>query len=95
MAKYRQYIEIEAVQWTGKNPTEVRNFTGVHTDVRGRSIPIFIVKSNTRSQAELLVERLHGWVSLSLGDYIVKTEHGFEKYTRLEFLSLKLEKVDE
>lgn len=83
MAKYRHYVEVDAEQWLGKNPTIIRAFTGEHVPERGRPHPVFIVQPN--KHAMLYIERINRWVSLSLGDFIVKEHIGFERYSREDF----------
>jgi hypothetical protein len=90
MARYRHYVEVDAEQWTGRNPTAIRSFTGEHIPERGRPHPVFIVEKNGHGM--LYIERINRWVSLSKGDYIVKEEVGFDRYNPNDFRHL-FEKV--
>ena len=83
MAKYRKKpVEVEAVQWTGKNLKQIADFLGRWPFPR-KYVP-----------SQIAIERLEGTMHASVGDYIIKGVNGefypckpdiFEKtYERVE-----------
>jgi hypothetical protein len=63
MPKYtKKPVTIEAVQWTGKNRTEILNFctTG------------YVSYSNAKLEPELKIQTLEGLMTATVGDYIIK-----------------------
>ena len=83
MAKYRKKpVEVEAVQWTGKNPKQIADFFGRWPFPR-KYVP-----------TQVAIETLEGTMYASPGDYIIKGVNGefypckpdiFEKtYERVE-----------
>ncbi len=62
--RYRKKpVEVEALQWTGGNITEMCKFT--NKDVR-----------HLLSSGELYIDTLEGFMHASVGDYIIKGVNG-------------------
>lgn len=62
--KYRKKpVVIEAVQWTGKNRTDIYEFCGPRSDI------IFILDA-------VNIPTLEGSMTASAGDYIIRGVHG-------------------
>ena len=60
--KYRKKpVTIEAIQWTGKNLSEIDNFVGVSIANKGTI---------------LIIHTLEGDMEASIGDYIIKGVNG-------------------
>ncbi|MBO7171336.1 MAG: hypothetical protein J6V52_00040 [Bacteroidaceae bacterium] len=89
MAKYRKKtVELEAVQWTGENIQEIKDFAGEYAHVYELAV---LEKKLT---ASLEIETPAGLMSARIGDYIIKVVNGefypckpdiFEKtYERVE-----------
>ena len=63
MPKYvKRPIEIEAVQWTGKNKEEILKFC-----TKG-----YLQYFNDKLEAELKIQTLEGLMTATVGDYIIK-----------------------
>lgn len=81
MAKYRKKpIVIEAVQWTGGNVNEIRQFTGVGA---------------TLHSGELLIETLEGRLHASYNDWIIKGVKGEFYPCKPDIFEQTYEKVEE
>ena len=89
MAKYRKKtVVFDAVQWTGENIQEIKEFAGVYAWVYALAV---LEKKLT---ASLEIETPKGLMSAGIGDYIIKFVSGefypckpdiFEKtYERVE-----------
>ena len=88
--KYREKHcnEVEAVQWTGKNISEVRNFT-----IKNRNG--VAEQRSYLSQSSLFIMEPDKDVEVSRNDYIVKTDilHMLSPYRRQCMKRLKNQKV--
>jgi hypothetical protein len=63
MPKYtKKPVTIDAVQWTGKNRTEILNFC-----TNG-----YVNYSNAKLEPELKIQTLEGLMTATVGDYIIK-----------------------
>jgi hypothetical protein len=63
MPKYvKRPVEVEAVQWTGKNKEEILKFC-----TKG-----YLQYSNEKLEAELKIQTLEGLMTATTGDYIIK-----------------------
>lgn len=60
----RKPTTVEAVQWTGENEQELREFAGNKVDA-------------WRPNAFARVGTMRGWVDLAVGDWLVKGDHDF------------------
>jgi hypothetical protein len=63
MPRYtKKPVTIDAIQWTGKNRTEILNFC---TDG-------YVSYSNAKLEPELKIQTLEGLMTATVGDYIIK-----------------------
>lgn len=73
MAKYRKKpIVVEAIQWTGSNLEEIRNFVG--NDLIENYIEHFDIERTLIKQtlAGIAINTLEGTMMVNYGDYIIK-----------------------
>lgn len=83
--KYRKKpLEVEALQWNGKNINEVRAFAGssVTGDFFGDNSSLRIVNENRKKDEEYISFDRFTFVKVNVGDYIVKDIDG--KYHAVE-----------
>ena len=67
VAKYRKKpIEIEAIQWTGKNTDLVAGW------IRGGGGSVLVGGINERAQRVMLIRTLEGPLSVTVGDYVIQ-----------------------
>lgn len=84
MAKYRKKpVEVEAVQWTGKNPKEIACFIG--------QWPF----PSEYAPTHLVIETLEGLMHASVGDYIIKGVNGEFYPCKPDIFEKTYERVDE
>jgi hypothetical protein len=63
MPRYtKKPVTIDAIQWTGKNRSEILNFC---TDG-------YVSYSNAKLEPELKIQTLEGLMTATVGDYIIK-----------------------
>lgn len=76
MAKYRKKpVVMEAIQWTGSNLEEVRNFVG--SDLIEDYVKLFNIKGELKkSLVSIAIEILGETTEVDYGDYIIKYAHG-------------------
>lgn len=75
--KYRKKpVEIEAVQWTGKNDTEVEDFIGDYLAGYGDNLVCYKPKLNQYLSKLMYIRTLEGAMIASVGDYIIKGVQG-------------------
>lgn len=75
--KYRKKpLEVDAIQWTGKNKEEVRQFCGENVRFIHVKKQDEVTRSFESSHIDSDVLTREGWKSLKHGDYIVKGVHG-------------------
>lgn len=67
-------IEVEAIQWTGKNPAAVRAFTGMHQIGNGGEHFVFTTQAG---HGELFVAANDAWLDIEIGEWILRDERGF------------------
>lgn len=70
----KQPVVVEAIQWTGENPYAVRNFTGEHRVAAGGSHFVFTIQ---KGPAELYVAANDAWLTIEVGDWIIRDDRGF------------------
>lgn len=73
MKKYRKKVNIEAVQWTGKNLDDVIKFTGRHDSVKDYSWNDF---NNLVIKEGLKIFALEGKLDAPIGCFIAKGING-------------------
>lgn len=76
MAKYRKKpVVVEAIQWTGSNLEEIRNFVG--SDLIEDYVKLFNIKRELKkSLVSIAIEILGETMEVDYGDYIIKDAHG-------------------
>lgn len=76
MAKYRKKpVVVEAIQWTGSNLEEIRNFVG--SDLIEDYVKLFNTKRELKkSLVSIAIEILGETMEVDYGDYIIKDAHG-------------------
>lgn len=67
-------VEIEAIQWTGKNPAAVRAFTGMHKLPNGGDHFVFTTQSG---HGELFVAANGAWLDIEVGEWVIQDARGF------------------
>jgi hypothetical protein len=83
--RYRKKpVEIEALQWTGKNDTEIEYFVGDSFQGYGDNLVCYKPRSNQYLSKLMYIRTLEGVMIASVGDYIIKGVQG-------EFYSCKPE----
>lgn len=71
MAKYRKKtVVFEAVQWTGENIQEIKDFAGECAHVYELAV------LEKKLKASLEIETPEGLMSVRIGDYIIKVVNG-------------------
>jgi len=74
--KYRKKpVEIEAVQWTGKNGAEVEDFIGDYLAGYGNDL-VYYPKTEQHKNNLMYIRTLEGAMIASVGDYIIKGVQG-------------------
>lgn len=76
MPKFRKKpVVIEAIQWTGSNLEEIRNFVG--SDLIEDYVKLFNIKRELKkSLVSIAIEILGETMEVDYGDYIIKDAHG-------------------
>lgn len=76
MTKYRKKpVVVEAIQWTGSNLEEIRNFVG--SDLIEDYVKFFNIKRELKkSLVSIAIEILGETMEVDYGDYIIKDAHG-------------------
>lgn len=76
MTKYRKKpVVVEAIQWTGSNLEEIRNFVG--SDLIEDYVKLFNIKRELKkSLVSIAIEILGETMEVDYGDYIIKDAHG-------------------
>lgn len=64
-------VEIEAVQWTGVNRSEIEQFCGYEN-----TMFYHYVDDNKVFELQLKIKTLEGWLKANIGDYIIKGVKG-------------------
>lgn len=83
MAKYiNKPIVVEAIQWTGKNNTEVEDFLGDALVGYGDNLVAYYPRSEQYKSQILYVRTPSGAMSVYVSDYIIKNKKG--NFYRLE-----------
>lgn len=77
MSKYRKIpVEIEAIQWTGDNYTEIYDFVNnSKNDNLGQKMNKLLIKSLQTlvvNRKKISIETLEGKMIVNVGDYIIK-----------------------
>lgn len=72
MPKYRKKpVVVEAIQWTGSNLEEVRNFVG--SDLIEDYVELFDIKRELKKMlVSIAIDTLEGTMRVDYGDYIIK-----------------------
>ena len=76
LAEHDKPVVIEAIQWTGSNPYAVREFTGVHVYPSGADHVVFTTQKGPLL-AELYVAANAAWVSIEVGEWVIRDSRGF------------------
>lgn len=76
MAKFRKKpIVVEAIQWTGSNLEEIRNFVG--SDLIEDCVELFDTKRELKKMlVGIAINTLEGTMKAGYGDYIIKGVKG-------------------
>ena len=75
--KYRKKpVEIEAVQWSGKNDAEIEYFVGDYLQGYGNNLVCYKPRSNQYRSKLMYIHTLEGTMTASVGDYIIKGVQG-------------------
>lgn len=75
MKKYRKKpVEIEAVQWTGFNPTEIKNFAGESAEIEHYTAAYEAGAGPIVTT--IIIHTLEGDMKVNNGDYIIKGVKG-------------------
>lgn len=76
MAKYRKKpVVVEAIQWTGSNLEEIRNFVG--SDLIEDYMEFFDIKRTLKKMlVDIAIDTLEGTMRVDYGDYIIKGVKG-------------------
>lgn len=70
MKKFKsKAIEIEAIQWNGENTQEIIGLDPAYFNHRAKT-------QHHRSTEKLMVKSAHGFVEVSVGDWIIKEPQG-------------------
>lgn len=67
-------VEVEAIQWTGKNPAAVRAFTGMHQIGNGGEHFVFTTQAG---HGELFVAANGAWLDIEIGEWVLRDARGF------------------
>jgi len=77
MAKYRNKpIVVEAIQWTGKNNTEVEDFLGDVLVGYGDNLVAYYPRSEQYKSQIMYVRTSNETINVYVGDYIIKSTKG-------------------
>lgn len=82
MAKYRKKpVVIEAIQWTGSNEEEIKNFAGISAKFKylscsGNGYMLTTEKPSDEHTVSLEIATLEGNMTAKEGDYIIKGVNG-------------------
>ena len=76
MPKYRKKpVVVEAIQWTGSNLEEIRNFVG--SDLIEDYMELFDIKRTLKEMlVDIAIDTLEGTMRVDYGDYIIKGVKG-------------------
>lgn len=76
MPKYRKKpVVVEAIQWTGSNLEEIRNFVG--SDLIEEYVELFDIKRTLKEMlVDIAIDTLEGTMRVDYGDYIIKGVKG-------------------
>lgn len=76
MPKYRKKpVVVEAIQWTGSNLEEIRNFVG--SDLIEEYVEFFDIKRTLNKMlVDIAIDTLEGTMRVDYGDYIIKGVQG-------------------
>lgn len=76
MPKFRKKpVVVEAIQWTGSNLEEIRNFVG--SDLIEEYVEFFDIKRTLNKMlVDIAIDTLEGTMKAGYGDYIIKDVHG-------------------
>lgn len=76
MPKYRKKpVVVEAIQWTGSNLEEIRNFVG--GDLIEDWMEFFDIKRTLKEMlVDIAIDTLEGTMRVDYGDYIIKGVKG-------------------
>ena len=93
MPKYRKKpVVVEAIQWTGSNLEEIRNFVG--SDLIEDCEELFDIKRELqKTLASIAIDTLEEIMTVNYGDYIIKNEHGDFYPCRLDVFKQTYEEV--
>lgn len=69
-------IPIEAVQWTGSNKEEIKEFTSNQAKFVSHWIPTDDYNTITQEKTDLYIATLEGQMHANIGDFIIKGIHG-------------------
>lgn len=97
MSKYRKKpIEVEAVQWTGKNVDEINKFIGLCIDARFFWTHDLVYRPNEYEKGlKLNIQTLEGTMKAEIGDYIIKGINGEIYPCKPNIFEKTYEKVEE
>lgn len=93
MTKYRKKpVVVEAIQWTGSNLEEIRNFVG--SDLIEDYVKLFNIKRELKkSLVSIAIEILGETIEVDYGDYIIKDAHGDFNLCRSDIFKQTYEEV--
>jgi hypothetical protein len=76
MPKFRKKpVVVEAIQWTGSNLEEIRNFVG--SDLIEDYMEFFDIKRTLKKMlVDIAIDTLEGTMRVDYGDYIIKGVKG-------------------
>jgi hypothetical protein len=76
MPKYRKKpVVVEAIQWTGSNLEEIRNFVG--SDLIEEYVEFFDIKRTLNKMlVDIAIDTLEGTMRVDYGDYIIEGVKG-------------------
>ncbi len=76
MPKFRKKpVVVEAIQWTGSNLEEIRNFVG--SDLIEEYVELFDIKRTLKEVlVDIAIDTLEGTMRVDYGDYIIKGVKG-------------------
>ena len=76
MPKFRKKpVVVEAIQWTGSNLEEIRNFVG--SDLIEDYMEFFDIKRTLKKMlVDIAIDTLEGTMRVDYGDYIIKGAKG-------------------
>lgn len=76
MPKFRKKpVVVEAIQWTGSNLEEIRNFVG--SDLIEDYMEFFDIKRTLKKMlVDIAIDMLEGTMRVDYGDYIIKGVKG-------------------